>query len=78
MCGAEAVMQHRWRGGISKGGWVVKKRKFPELNALIGDLDVKIVDLCEERAETARLQAFERAGGAGRPGLCVVAGDGGI
>ncbi len=47
-------------------GFPVKKRKFPELNALIGELDVKIVDLTEQRAEVERLQAFEAAGGLDR------------
>ena len=42
------------------------KRKFPELNALIGEFDVKIVDMADQRAETERLQAFEAAGGLDR------------
>ena len=67
-------MQHRWRDGVSKGRWIVKKRKFPELNALIGDLDVKVVDLGEERAETARLKAFEQAGGLDGPAYALSPG----
>jgi methyltransferase family protein len=56
----------------------VKKRKYPELNALIGELDVKIVDMAEERAETERLIAFERAGGLDRPAYALSPGMGGF
>ena len=50
------------------------KRKFTELNALIRELDVKLVDLEETRAERARLEAFEQAGGLKTPAYALSPG----
>ena len=62
------------RRGVCPGGAPVKKRKFPELNGLLQELDVKLTDLAEDRAERARLDAFERAGGLERPAYALSPG----
>lgn len=50
------------------------KRKFPELNRMLEELDVALTDLTETRAERARLQAFERRGGLDRPAYALSPG----
>jgi len=52
----------------------MKKRKFPELNALLDSLDVKIVDLAEDRSEQDRLQEFEARGGLDNPAYALSPG----
>jgi methyltransferase family protein len=52
----------------------VKKSKLVELNRLIGELDVKIVDPTEQRAESERLVAFEKAGGLDGPAYALSPG----
>jgi len=52
----------------------VKKRKFPDLNGMLSELDVKLVDLAEERAETQRLEDFERRGGLNGPAYALSPG----
>lgn len=45
----------------------MKKRKFRKLNGLLEELDVKLADIADDRAERARLQDFERRGGLDAP-----------
>ena len=45
----------------------MKPRKFPQINAALDELGVKLVDKVTEQDERARLEAFERAGGLERP-----------
>jgi hypothetical protein len=57
-----------------RGGPAVKKNKLKELNALIREVDVKIVDRAEEMAEIERLVAFEAAGGLQGPAYALSPG----
>ncbi|MCF6231701.1 MAG: class I SAM-dependent methyltransferase [Rhodobacteraceae bacterium] len=50
------------------------KKKFHELNTLFSELDVKLVDMAELRAEQERLQRFERAGGLEKPAYALSPG----
>lgn len=50
------------------------KRKFPQLNAMLDELDVQLVDKAEIRDERARLQAFEAAGGLNAPAYALSPG----
>ena len=50
------------------------KRKFPRLNRLLAPLDVQVTDLAERRAETERLDQFEREGGLTRPAYALSPG----
>jgi hypothetical protein len=68
---ASAKARHLTR---DKDDLAVKKRKFPDLNALICELDIKVVDLAEERAEQERLVAFEKAGGLDGPAYALSPG----
>lgn len=52
----------------------MNKKKLRQLNALIAEVDVKIVDRAEERAETERLAAFEAAGGLQGPAYALSPG----
>ena len=52
----------------------MKKKKIKELNALIGDLEVRFFDPTEQNAETARLVAFEKAGGLDGPAYALSPG----
>ena len=67
-------MQQPCHAGFDKDSLKVKKRKFPELNALIGELDVMVVDAAGEKAEKARLAAFEAAGGLEGPAYALSPG----
>ena len=44
----------------------MKPRKFPQINAALDELGVKLIDKVTEQDERARLEAFERAGGLNR------------
>lgn len=55
-------------------GQPVKKRRFPQWNALLDELDVKLVDRTEERDERARLERFEAAGGLDGPAYALSPG----
>ncbi|MFC3117965.1 hypothetical protein ACFOHS_05645 [Jhaorihella thermophila] len=50
------------------------KRRFPKLNGLLEELDVKLADLAPDREERARLHAFEAAGGLDRPAYALSPG----
>ena len=50
------------------------KRKFPQWNALLDELDVMLVDRAETRAERARLERFEAQGGLDRPAYALSLG----
>ncbi|WP_146345114.1 class I SAM-dependent methyltransferase [Phaeobacter marinintestinus] len=50
------------------------KRRFPQLNGLLDELDVQIVDKTEIRDERARLEAFEAAGGLNGPAYALSPG----
>lgn len=50
------------------------KRKFPQLNAMLDELDVQLVDKAEIRDERARLEAFEAAGGLNAPAYALSPG----
>lgn len=50
------------------------KRKFPQLNAVLDELDVQVIDKTEIRAERARLEAFEAAGGLEGPAYALSPG----
>lgn len=50
------------------------KRKFPQLNGMLDELDVQLVDKAEIRAERARLEAFEAAGGLNGPAYALSPG----
>ncbi len=50
------------------------KRKFPQLNAMLDELDVQLVDKAEIRDERARLEAFEAAGGLTGPAYALSPG----
>lgn len=52
----------------------MKTRKFKKINALIGKLDVRLVDLAEQRAEFERLAAFEQDGGLDGPAYALSPG----
>ncbi|MEM7088827.1 MAG: class I SAM-dependent methyltransferase [Pseudomonadota bacterium] len=52
----------------------MKPRKFPQINAALDELGVKLVDTAIERDERARLEAFERAGGLTRPAYALSPG----
>lgn len=45
----------------------MKPRKFPQINAALDELGVKLVDKVTEQDERTRLEAFEAAGGLTRP-----------
>jgi len=59
---------------MDKGSRAMKKRKLKELNALLGEFEVKFVDPTEQNAETARLVAFEAAGGLDGPAYALSPG----
>ena len=50
------------------------RRKFTDLNAFFDSIDVALVDKGEIRAERARLEAFEAAGGLERPAYALSPG----
>ena len=50
------------------------RRKFPQMNAILDELDVALVDKHEIRAERARLEAFEAAGGLDGPAYALSPG----
>lgn len=50
------------------------KRKFPQMNAMLDELDVALVDKHEIRAERARLEAFEARGGLDGPAYALSPG----
>ena len=52
----------------------MKPRKFPQINAALEELGVKLVDKVTEQDERARLEAFERAGGLTRPAYALSPG----
>ncbi len=52
----------------------MKPRKFPQINAALDELGVKLVDKVTEQDERARLEAFERAGGLERPAYALSPG----
>ena len=52
----------------------MKPRKFPQINAALEELGVKLVDGVTEREERARLEAFEQAGGLTRPAYALSPG----
>ncbi len=52
----------------------MKPRKFPQINAALDELGVKLVDKVTEQDERARLKAFERAGGLERPAYALSPG----
>ncbi|WP_424833770.1 class I SAM-dependent methyltransferase [Ruegeria sp.] len=52
----------------------MKPRKFPQINAALDELGVKLVDKVTEQDERARLEAFERAGGLTRPAYALSPG----
>ncbi len=52
----------------------VKPRKFPQINAALEELGVKLVDKAIEQEERARLEAFEQAGGLTRPAYALSPG----
>ncbi|WP_170393904.1 class I SAM-dependent methyltransferase [Ruegeria arenilitoris] len=52
----------------------MKPRKFPQINAALEELGVKLVDKVTELDERARLEAFERAGGLTRPAYALSPG----
>lgn len=52
----------------------MKPRKFPQINAALDELGVRLVDKSIERDERARLEAFERAGGLTRPAYALSPG----
>lgn len=52
----------------------MKKRKFPNLNGMLEELDVKLADLADDRAERARLEDFERRGGLDGPAYALSPG----
>lgn len=58
----------------AKGVRIVKKRKFPKINALLDPLDVKLIDRADEISETERLVAFERRGGLEKPAYALSPG----
>lgn len=52
----------------------MKPRKFPQINAALEELGVKLVDKAVEQDERARLEAFERSGGLTRPAYALSPG----
>ncbi|WP_074736382.1 class I SAM-dependent methyltransferase [Ruegeria halocynthiae] len=52
----------------------MKPRKFPQINAALDELGVKLIDKVTEQDERARLEAFERAGGLTRPAYALSPG----
>ena len=60
--------------GFNKGGPTVKVKKYPEINALLNELDVKLTDLSVERDEQQRLREFERRGGLDGPAYALSPG----
>lgn len=52
----------------------MKPRKFPQINAALDELGVKLVDKVTEEDERARLEAFEAAGGLTRPAYALSPG----
>jgi hypothetical protein len=52
----------------------MKKRRFPQLNAMLEELDVGLVDLAETRAERDRLERFEARGGLEAPAYALSPG----
>lgn len=52
----------------------MKVKKYPEINALLSELDVKLSDLSVERDEQQRLQAFEQRGGLDGPAYALSPG----
>ena len=52
----------------------MKPRKFPQINAALDELGVKLIDKVTEQDERARLEAFERAGGLNRPAYALSPG----
>ena len=52
----------------------MKVKKYPEINALLSDLDVKLTDLSVERDEQDRLRAFEARGGLDGPAYALSPG----
>ncbi|MBB93910.1 MAG: hypothetical protein CML68_04800 [Rhodobacteraceae bacterium] len=50
------------------------RRKFPQMNAMLDELDVVLVDKHEIRAERARLEAFEARGGLEGPAYALSPG----
>ncbi|MAC81290.1 MAG: hypothetical protein CML66_24890 [Rhodobacteraceae bacterium] len=50
------------------------RRKFPQMNAMLDELDVALVDKHEMRAERARLEAFEARGGLNGPAYALSPG----
>ena len=52
----------------------MKPRKFPQINAALDELGVKLIDKVTEQDERERLEAFERAGGLTRPAYALSPG----
>lgn len=52
----------------------MKPRKFPQINAALDELGVKLIDKVTEQDERVRLEAFERAGGLTRPAYALSPG----
>ncbi|MEX0307034.1 MAG: class I SAM-dependent methyltransferase [Ruegeria sp.] len=52
----------------------MKPRKFPQINAALDELGVKLIDKVTEQDERARLEAFERAGGLDKPAYALSPG----
>lgn len=52
----------------------MKPRKFPQINAALDELGVRLVDKVTEQEERARLEAFEAAGGLTRPAYALSPG----
>ncbi|WP_299660042.1 class I SAM-dependent methyltransferase [uncultured Ruegeria sp.] len=52
----------------------MKPRIFPQINAALDELGVKLIDKVTEQDERERLEAFERAGGLTRPAYALSPG----